>query len=401
SVGRSQWSVAVDQQQLAAGNTESPTFSEVIMKQNSTRRDFLKVSMGAVCAAPLASESPAANSMVAGPGLADGRMKKAVQIYMLPKTLSYSDRFKLARDVGFEGVEGQTVEDPNVAEEIRKASEDAALPIHSVMNMAHWKYPLSSRDPAVVKKSLEGMTASLHNARLWGAETVLLVPGVLDADISYQDAWTRSQANIRTLIPLAEELKVIIAIEEVWNKFLLSPLEMAKYVDEFQSPWIKQYFDVGNVVLYGYPQDWIRTQGKRIAKVSNRNAASARASSVLPTPVGPRKMKLPTGRSGSFSPERARITASATAVTASSCPITRLCSSSSRWRIFRISPSSSLVTGTPVQRLTTSAISSSSTSSLIILGPAKVLANFSFSSASCFSRPTSLPYFSSAARLRS
>jgi hexulose-6-phosphate isomerase len=154
-----------------------------------------------------------------------------------------------------------------VAEEIEKASEDAGLPIHSVMNMAHWKYPLSSCDPAVVKKSIEGMTTSLHNAKLWGAKAVLLVPGVLDADTRYQEAWARSQANIRTLIPLAEELKVVIAIEEVWNKFLLSPLEMAKYVDEFRSPWIKQYFDVGNVVLYGYPQDWIRTQGKRIAKV--------------------------------------------------------------------------------------------------------------------------------------
>jgi hexulose-6-phosphate isomerase len=186
---------------------------------------------------------------------------------MLPKTLSYADGFKLARDVGFEGVEGQTVDDPKVAEEIKKASEGVGLPIHSVMNMAHWKYPLSSHDPAVVKKSLDGMTTSLRNAKLWGAQAVLLVPGVLDPDTSYQDAWTRSQANIRTLIPLAEELRVIIAIEEVWNKFLLSPLEMAKYVDEFQSPWIRQYFDVGNVVLYGYPQDWIRTQGKRIAKV--------------------------------------------------------------------------------------------------------------------------------------
>jgi hexulose-6-phosphate isomerase len=181
--------------------------------------------------------------------------------------LSYSDRFKLARDVGFEGVEGLTVEDSKVAEEIKKASEDAGIPIHSVMNMAHWKYPLSSRDPTAVKKSIEGMTTSLHNAKLWGAEAVLLVPAVLDAETSYQDAWSRSLANIRTLIPLAEDLKVVIAIEEVWNKFLLSPLEMAKYVDEFQSHWIKQYFDVGNVVLYGYPQDWIRTQGKRIAKV--------------------------------------------------------------------------------------------------------------------------------------
>src|SRR5208283_6246503 len=71
----------------------------------------------------------------------------------------------------------------------------------------------------------------------------------------------------RTLIPLAEELKVILALEEVWNKFLLSPLEFARYIDEFQSPWVRSYFDVGNVVLYGYPQDWIRTLGKRIVKL--------------------------------------------------------------------------------------------------------------------------------------
>ena len=237
------------------------------MKSHPSRREFLKVSMGTACAAPLASMSPLPDRAAAVTPAASRRIKKAVQIDMLPKSLSYSDRFKLARDVGFEGVEGQTVEDPKVAEVIKKASEEARIPIHSVMNMAHWKYPLSSRDPAVVKKSLDGMTTSLHNAKLWRAEAVLLVPGVLDADTSYQNAWSRSQANIRALIPLAEELKVIIAIEEVWNKFLLSPLEMAKYVDEFRSPWVRQYFDVGNVVLYGYPQDWIRTQGKRIAKV--------------------------------------------------------------------------------------------------------------------------------------
>ena len=233
------------------------------MENTQSRRDFLKVSVGAACAGPLASLTPAA----AGPVPTDARMKKAVQIYMLPKELSYADRFKLTRDVGFEGVEAQTIEDPKVADEIKQASEGAGIPIHSVMNMAHWKYPLSSSDPAVVNKSLDGMKTSLHNAKLWGAETVLLVPGVVNADITYHDAWVRSQKNIRTLIPLAKELKVTICIEEVWNKFLLSPLEMARYVDEFKSPWIKQYFDVGNVVIFGYPQDWIHTLGKRFRKV--------------------------------------------------------------------------------------------------------------------------------------
>src|SRR5271157_654307 len=240
------------------------------MKQNTSRRDFLKVSVGAACAAPLASLGPAATRLATAAPAATppgGRIKKAVQIYMLPKEMSYADRFKLAGDVGFEGVEGQTMEDPKVAEEIKKASEDARVPIHSVMNMAHWENPLSSSDPAVVEKSLNGMRTSLRNAKLWGAEAVLLVPAVVNPQTSYREAWTRSQKQIRKLIPLAEELKVVIAIEEVWNKFLLSPLEMPRYVDEFQSPWVKAYFDVGNVVLYAYPQDWIRSLGKRIAKV--------------------------------------------------------------------------------------------------------------------------------------
>jgi L-ribulose-5-phosphate 3-epimerase len=102
---------------------------------------------------------------------------------------------------------------------------------------------------------------------------VLLVPAVVNPQTMYQDAWTRSQAQIRKLLPLAQELKVIIAVEEVWNKFLLSPIEFARYVDDFKSPWVKAYFDVGNVVLYGYPQDWIRTLGKRIVKLHFKDFA--------------------------------------------------------------------------------------------------------------------------------
>ena len=186
---------------------------------------------------------------------------------MLPAKLSIADRFKLARDTGFEVIQAPTTPDPRQADEIKSASELSGVRVDSVMNMDHWKYPLSSSDPAVVDRSLAGMRTSLHNAKLWGADAVLLVPAVVDPQTSYRDAWTRSQAQIRKLIPLADELKVVIAIEEVWNKFLLSPLEMATYIDEFHSQWIKSWFDVGNVVLYGYPQDWIGTLGKRIVKV--------------------------------------------------------------------------------------------------------------------------------------
>ena len=135
------------------------------------------------------------------------------------------------------------------------------------MNMAHWKFPLSSSDPAVVAESVKGMETSLRNAHLWGAETVLLVPAVVNPQTPYADAWKRSTEQIGKMIPLAQQLKVVIAVENVWNKFLLSPLEFNNYVDQFKSPWVKAYFDVGNVVLTGYPEDWIRTLGKRIAKV--------------------------------------------------------------------------------------------------------------------------------------
>jgi hexulose-6-phosphate isomerase len=114
---------------------------------------------------------------------------------------------------------------------------------------------------------MAGMETSLRNAKVWGADVVLLVPAVVNPQTSYRDAYTRSQKQIRQLIPLAKELGVIIAVEEVWNKFLLSPLEFARYVDELDSPWVKAYFDVGNVVLFGFPQDWIRTLGKRIVRI--------------------------------------------------------------------------------------------------------------------------------------
>jgi L-ribulose-5-phosphate 3-epimerase len=194
-------------------------------------------------------------------------IKKAVLLSMLPKSMSMLDRFKLAVDCGFEQIECPTTDDQAQVEEIKRAAEGSGLRIHSVMNMAHWKYPLSSADSSVVAASMKGMETSLRNAHFWGADTVLLVPAVVDAKTGYREAWKRSQEEIRRLIPLAKELNVIIAVEEVWNKFLLSPIEFASYVDSFNSPSVRAYFDVGNVVINGYPQDWIRILGPRIAKL--------------------------------------------------------------------------------------------------------------------------------------
>ncbi|HEY7056866.1 MAG TPA: sugar phosphate isomerase/epimerase family protein, partial [Vicinamibacterales bacterium] len=233
------------------------------------RRAFLKLLAAAAAAAGYPNRLSAGQTSAAGtPAATAGPIRKSTLISLLPKDRSYAERFAIAREAGFDAIEMQTVTKEEEAAEIREAAQKAGIRVHSVMNMDHWRLPISSSDPDVVSRSVKGMETSLHNAALWGADTVLLVPAVVDAHTSYRDAYTRSQSVIRErLLPIAKDAKVVIAVEEVWNKFLLSPLEFARYVDEFDSPQLRAYFDVGNVVLYAFPQDWIRTLGSRIVKI--------------------------------------------------------------------------------------------------------------------------------------
>lgn len=221
-----------------------------------SRREFLKTAASAAASVAISSAFPP--GLLAAARSSTSAIKKGLVYDMLATQLSAQERLQMARDAGFEVVQVPTTPDESAAEQLKSAADKANIRIDSVMNMHHWNYPLSSSDPTVVKNSLAGMRASLHNAKLWGAASVLLVPAVVNSQTSYRDAWTRSQQQIRKLIWLAAELKIVIAIENVWNKFLLSPIEMARYVQEFHSPWVKVWFDVGNVLPYGYPQDWIR-----------------------------------------------------------------------------------------------------------------------------------------------
>jgi hexulose-6-phosphate isomerase len=215
-----------------------------------------------------AAAASAATALRPRPARAAATSRKAVVVSMLPKELPWPERFRVAREAGFDGVEAHTVTDAREADAMKEAAAKAGVVVHSIMNSDHWKYPLSSADPEVVTKSVEGMLTSLRNAKHFGADVVLLVPAVVNPQTSYQDAWTRSQKVIRErVLPLATELKVVVGIEEVWNKFLLSPLELARYVDELASPYVKAYVDVGNMLFYGYPQDWIRTLGPRVSRV--------------------------------------------------------------------------------------------------------------------------------------
>ncbi len=225
------------------------------------RRTFLKYTAAAGLGVNLISRSGLAMERAGG-----AKLRKALQLGMLPKNLSDADKFKLAKKCGYEGIEGYPMADLDAAKKLGKLARDVGVPIHSIV-YGGWGAPFSDPNPKVIEKGLAGMQTALRSAKALGAETVLLVPAIVKENVSYSDAYKRSQEHIRKLLPLAKEFGVIIAVENVWNKFLLSPLEFARYVDEFDSPWLKAYFDIGNVIIYGYAQDWIRTLGKRIAKI--------------------------------------------------------------------------------------------------------------------------------------
>lgn len=192
--------------------------------------------------------------------------KKALVYGMIKEDLSILDKFKLIKDLGFDGVELDSPNDLN-EKEILDARDKTGIQIPEVINSVHWKSPLSDPDPAVRAKCVESMKTSLNDCKKYGGTSVLLVPAVVNEKVSYAEAYQRSQAEIRKLLPIAEKTGIKIAVENVWNNFLLSPLEAARYIDEFKHPMVGWHMDLGNVVRYGYPEQWIRTLGKRILKL--------------------------------------------------------------------------------------------------------------------------------------
>jgi len=198
------------------------------------------------------------------------KVKKSLKINMIGAH-TVLDKFKLAKEVGFEGIE---VNGPvGNREEIKKASEETGLPIHGVVCNTHWAKPLSVGDQAQRDMGRAGLEGALRDAHFYGAESVLLVPGVVRGKISYEQCWERSIAEIRKVLPLAEELQIIIALENVWNDFLNDPNENARYLKELDSPWVKIYFDVGNAVRYGPPAEWVPILKNDILKLDVKGYA--------------------------------------------------------------------------------------------------------------------------------
>lgn len=232
------------------------------------RREFIKKSSAGFAGLAMGSTIMNLDKGMASmiPGYNQLSLKKGYMLGTFPSRGDYSllEQFTMLRNTGFHGVEPDSGLD---REEVLDAKRETGLDIPSIVVSTHWSNPLSSPDENVRQTGLNGLMTALEDAHAYGAGCVLLVPGVVNDSVSYDDAYHRSQYEIRKAIPLAEELGVTIAIENVWNQFLLSPMEAARYVDEFESEWVGWYMDVGNIMTFGFPQQWIRILGKRIAMV--------------------------------------------------------------------------------------------------------------------------------------
>ena len=225
----------------------------------TSRRDFLQRSSTAalaLAAAPLLTQADATKRK--------RPIRKAIMFGTVGVKGSVLEKFKAVKEAGFEGVEPNSHMDQ---EEVLRARDATGLEICSVCCGTHWAKPVSDPNPETRKAGLDGLIQSLKDAKRYGASSVLFVPAVVNAQVSYDVAYQRCQEEIRKAIPTAGELGVKIAIENVWNQFLLSPLESARFVDEFNSPWVGWHFDIGNVINYGWPEQWVRILGKRIQKL--------------------------------------------------------------------------------------------------------------------------------------
>jgi L-ribulose-5-phosphate 3-epimerase len=235
------------------------------MEPNPNRREILKISGAAALA--LAASANAADTPTGAPDRPKRPIKKAVMWGMIGGGGTVLEKFQILKEAGFDGVEMDSPGGPP-NDQIRKACEATGILVEGMVDSVHWNQTLSHTDPKIRAAGLEALKTALRDCHALGGTSVLLVPGKVDKSVSYDDCYKRSQEEIRKALPVARELGVKIAVENVWNNFLLSPLEAARYIDEFEDPQaIGWHFDIGNVILYGWPEQWARILNKRILKL--------------------------------------------------------------------------------------------------------------------------------------
>jgi hexulose-6-phosphate isomerase len=228
------------------------------MTASIDRRTFLHSTL-ATTAALAAGVAPAADEK-------KPKLKKAVKFDMIGIRGSIEDKLELVKSLGFQGVEMNSPSTIDKDEAV-KARDKTGIAIHGVIDSIHWKDTLSDPDEKVRARGLAGLETALKDAKVYGADTALLVPGVVKGEVTYERCWQRSRDEVRKVIPLAEKLGVKIAIEVVWNNFITKPEQLVEYVDQFKTPYVGAYFDCSNMVKFGVKSgDWIRQLGKRMLK---------------------------------------------------------------------------------------------------------------------------------------
>jgi len=247
------------------------------MARDISRREFVAATAAAAGLAgmgipPVAARTaqiqaqPATGTPAAG-ATSTRALRKAVMIGMCQDGATLTDKFKIIRDAGFEGVEMNSPEAGVTTDAVRRACEETGIVAHGVVDSTHWKIPLNAPDPEARRRALADLNTAIRDAHEWGATSVLLVPCVVRENMPYNTAWELSTQVIREALPTAEDLKVRIAIENVWNNFIMSPVEAGLYVDQFKSPWVKWHLDLGNLEPYGWGDQWVRILGDRVYKL--------------------------------------------------------------------------------------------------------------------------------------
>ena len=226
------------------------------------RKDFIK-SMGILGATIVGSNAIANTLSLTSNPL---KIKKGLGYYMIKEDLSVLDKFKLVKDLGFDGIEFNTPLDISI-KELLDARDKTGIEIPSTVNKDHWGKPLSDPDPAVRKYTIESVAKSLQETKELGGDTVLVVPGVVSDSVSYKTAYDNALDSIRKLIPYAEKTGIQIGIENVWNNLILSPIEAKDFLDKINHPLVGWYFDLGNILRYGWPEHWLEVLGNKVFKL--------------------------------------------------------------------------------------------------------------------------------------
>ena len=202
-------------------------------------------------------------------------MLTGINQWAFPSDMPTAQAMALAARIGYQsfevcvGEKGPVTLDTSEAEAsvLRREADKLGLALRSVGTGLGWQYPLTSPDPVVRAKGAETTTQALRIAKWLGAGTVLVVPGIVSAEIAYDAAIENALSAMMEMVPVAEKIGVTLGIENVWNKFLLSPVEMRDFIDQCESENVGAYIDTGNIVLYGYPEQYLRILGPRVRAV--------------------------------------------------------------------------------------------------------------------------------------